>query len=275
LVLFYEELYTKEDLFPHIETNEQLLAEVCQNNTRPPIPNNCPLSFKELIQGCWNSDPIKRPSMMDVLNKLKDILIDVAIDEAPGRIFWKSHFLFRRSVDWTTFSIQYSKYLEIPKDSVEFKCMRLFLNLPPHQTTGEITLLNFGNFLRWFGPSDTKSKFMENMKNIILRREFHLRVDKETSESLLAQKPVGTYILRFSSEPGSFGLSCVKNLGSILHFRINYIPNVGYSFGGKTFISLDNFVEEIKKSYTLTEGLASESDLLATAQSDGYVSKVI
>lgn len=102
-----------------------------------------------------------------------------------------------------------------------------------------------------------------------LLRGFHLKASKNDSEKLLANKPVGTYLLRLSSEvcscvtvvvvvvvvlcavswifhvwcdaqPGSYGMSCVSvkaGTPTVLHFRIKYTPLQGFEFDNTGMVS--------------------------------------
>jgi hypothetical protein len=56
------ELYTRDQLFPDIETEQQLVEQVANQRLRPPIPASCPTSLKNLMQQCWEHDPRKRVS---------------------------------------------------------------------------------------------------------------------------------------------------------------------------------------------------------------------
>ncbi|POG74042.1 kinase-like domain-containing protein [Rhizophagus irregularis DAOM 181602=DAOM 197198] len=51
-----------------------LVSKICYDGLLPPIIANAPKDYIELIQKCWNSDPIKRPKAADINKKLYDIL---------------------------------------------------------------------------------------------------------------------------------------------------------------------------------------------------------
>src|ERR1043165_3198533 len=44
---------------------ELIMIEICKN-FRPPIINSTPNGYTDLMQECWNSDPDKRPSTIDI-----------------------------------------------------------------------------------------------------------------------------------------------------------------------------------------------------------------
>jgi len=49
-----------------------LIIKICKN-FRPPIIKNTPKGYNELMQECWDSDPNKRPTTSDILEKLINI----------------------------------------------------------------------------------------------------------------------------------------------------------------------------------------------------------
>lgn len=107
-----------------------------------------------------------------------------------------------------------------------------------------------------------------------ISRGFHLHATKGDSEKLLASKPPGTFLTRFSSEPGSFGLSCVVSeefVTKVLHFRIKYTPGLGYEFDEKLFLTFDEFVEEVRGRYGLTTVLPASD--FGNNNSAAYVDK--
>src|SRR6266542_2647442 len=52
----------------------ELVIKICKN-FRPPIINNTPKGYTELMQECWDSNPNKRPTSLDITKKLSDILL--------------------------------------------------------------------------------------------------------------------------------------------------------------------------------------------------------
>ena len=50
----------------------KLIVKIC-DNFRPPIIKNTPKGYIELMQECWNSDPNKRPTTFNILEKLINI----------------------------------------------------------------------------------------------------------------------------------------------------------------------------------------------------------
>ena len=50
----------------------ELIIKICKN-FRPPIIKDVPKGYTKLMQECWNSDPNKRPTAIDIHDKLDDI----------------------------------------------------------------------------------------------------------------------------------------------------------------------------------------------------------
>ena len=49
-----------------------LVIKIC-DNFRPPIIENIPKGYIELMQKCWDSDPNKRPATIDIFETLKNV----------------------------------------------------------------------------------------------------------------------------------------------------------------------------------------------------------
>jgi serine/threonine protein kinase len=52
--------------------NIELIIEIC-DGLRPPIVTNAPEGYIDLMKECWNSDPEKRPTAVEVLEKFNGI----------------------------------------------------------------------------------------------------------------------------------------------------------------------------------------------------------
>jgi hypothetical protein len=50
----------------------EVLVKV-ENGYRHPQPADCPDELYELMNTCWHSDPLDRPSFKEILDKLTDI----------------------------------------------------------------------------------------------------------------------------------------------------------------------------------------------------------
>ncbi len=66
------ELITGRIPFWDQNDNIEFTIKICEN-FRPPINKNTPKGYNELMQKCWDSDPNKRPTTFDILEKLINI----------------------------------------------------------------------------------------------------------------------------------------------------------------------------------------------------------
>ncbi len=53
---------------------KQFTEAVAHRNYRPPIPSNCPPSWKGLIEQCWQPNANQRPSFLQILKELDRLL---------------------------------------------------------------------------------------------------------------------------------------------------------------------------------------------------------
>lgn len=96
------------------------------------------------------------------------------------------------------------------------------------------------------------------MQNLLTKRWFHGDITLNESQTRLAGTDPGSYLIRFSSNPGQYALSkMIENHNKervIVHIRISHSPGGKYSFvlDGKVY-EYDN-LEELVKSPVL--GLA-------------------
>jgi len=51
----------------------QVAMGVYQKNLRPPIPERCPPTYVSLMQSCWDANPSRRPSFIEVINVLRSV----------------------------------------------------------------------------------------------------------------------------------------------------------------------------------------------------------
>jgi len=54
------------------EENLHLVVSKIQNGVRPPIPNEIPQQWKDVIKDCYSADPKERPSILHIISKLSD-----------------------------------------------------------------------------------------------------------------------------------------------------------------------------------------------------------
>eukprot|EP01102_Stenamoeba_stenopodia_P020040 TRINITY_DN768_c0_g1_i1.p1 TRINITY_DN768_c0_g1~~TRINITY_DN768_c0_g1_i1.p1 ORF type:complete len:918 (-),score=161.17 TRINITY_DN768_c0_g1_i1:30-2558(-) len=50
--------------------SSEIMFKVINENLRPPLPGDCPLSLAQLIYDCWDSSPDRRPSFTEIVARL-------------------------------------------------------------------------------------------------------------------------------------------------------------------------------------------------------------
>eukprot|EP01087_Luapelamoeba_hula_P005494 TRINITY_DN1555_c0_g1_i2.p1 TRINITY_DN1555_c0_g1~~TRINITY_DN1555_c0_g1_i2.p1 ORF type:complete len:791 (-),score=155.72 TRINITY_DN1555_c0_g1_i2:21-2393(-) len=260
------EIYTRQDPFSHHSDYDEFLKAVCRIHERPPIPENCPTELKALMEDCWHPLPESRPDFTQVCDRLDNVIVDAAILDTHGRQFWKTFFLKNHSVPWESFVRTFYGWLNIalpPVYSVEtagsaadpptqppphalmpvtdediFYCvLRTLVESERKRPAGEQLEVNiewFGNLLNWFGPVGLNSRdgftILNRMRFLCSHEWFHGNIDAHEAEIKLAQKPAGTYLVRFSTNtdyPGAFTITRVTFTGGPTNVRIKQLPNYG------------------------------------------------
>lgn len=74
------ELVTGEVPFQDM-TPVQVAYAVVNKNARPPIPEDCPMALRHLMEHCWNSNPERRPNFYQIVQTLDDL--DNPLSEEP------------------------------------------------------------------------------------------------------------------------------------------------------------------------------------------------
>jgi len=92
-----------------------------------------------------------------------------------------------------------------------------------------VSIEDFGNILKWFGPLQKDSvgnNFLSNMQTLFTKKWFHGDISVTEAQTRLAESESGTFLIRFSSNPGSYALSkVIENSSkekSIVHIRITH-----------------------------------------------------
>ncbi|POG58020.1 kinase-like domain-containing protein [Rhizophagus irregularis DAOM 181602=DAOM 197198] len=74
---------------PFIKKHDYDLAIKIINGMRPKIIPGTPLEYKELMEQCWDANPMKRPDIGTLLNKFRDLLRVYTQNENEQRIISK------------------------------------------------------------------------------------------------------------------------------------------------------------------------------------------
>lgn len=220
-----------------IECFEQLIEEICDKGTREIIPASCPLPVKQLITASWQDNPSNRPNFLQIIHQFDQCILEVAIEDKYARKFWKQYFSpnhsLKTEVPWASFLQVLANHLKINPNEKILQGLKMLL--VKHNNC--VTIEGFGNILKWFGPlqkDDSGNNFLSNMQTLFTKKWFHGDISVTEAQTRLTESEPGTFLIRFSSNPGSYALSkVIQNSGkekSIVHIRITHRPDGKYCF---------------------------------------------
>lgn len=276
------ELVTCETPYPDINDLKEVYDEIVVNGKRPPIPENCPIKLAQLMEQCWHPDPHTRPSFASILQShvLDEVIIDEVISKHNdvARTFWKAKIAkvedvagrIRKiekclSVPWGVFLKKLASFCGLCQDvkeikhKVKIRALRLLLVA---NKMGEVTIERFAEILEWFGPFTANGKpFLTNIKNITRLPGFFGDdyKDQGALANLMAGKEVGSYMVRFSSQVGSYTITSMAVKGAMLNQRIDRTPDgkfvVKVSGVSHFFTTIEEIIEKFKSTWHLKEPL--------------------
>jgi Protein kinase domain/SH2 domain len=248
---------------------------------RVPIPNESALG--RLLRASWASSPLARCSSDTFVSKFDEAAAEYVIgthdadalkfwlalvgrsrtasgDSGPAFVWWED-FQFELQKSWC------ARDVDVPV--AVWQALRALSEMPcavpsllQRQPEKSVSIQKFSELLKWFGPLDS---LVERVGKVVVGPSsngndvcgFHARLSKEEADEMLMDltKPLGSFVLRFSSEPGSFGLSCSSESShagrKVLHFRVAF-DRRSYSFDGREYASLSDFVEAVRVPFNLT-----------------------
>jgi len=255
------EIYSLEEPFKEYSDWDEFFEAVCIDGDRPAIDDNCPTSLKELTEACWHKDRKQRPSFQQIVLKLDEVLVDVAITDPPGRTFWKKYFLepkqeLQDKVSWRDFTRALSRSTKI-KDKTRFNPLKeLLVN-----DKSEVTIQQFNNNIIWFGEffkAEVAKDYIAEITEIVKQPWFHGDIDKGTAESRLDFRKVGTFLVRLSTTMPQYPytISMIKKVHKRIKRTQKADGTVQFSIatnkkGVKTFDSLITLIQGCSKDLHL------------------------
>jgi hypothetical protein len=51
----------------------QIIVGVSKEDLRPPIGDDCPFPYAQLMRDCWDENPVKRPTFAEILQRLEQM----------------------------------------------------------------------------------------------------------------------------------------------------------------------------------------------------------
>lgn len=86
------QILSRQELFPQFDNLDVFIKAICHDKLRPIIPADCPQSLRDLIVACWQENPDWRPDFSQIVAALNIIIVDCAIHDEGGALFWKQSF---------------------------------------------------------------------------------------------------------------------------------------------------------------------------------------
>jgi len=151
---------------------------------------------------------------------------------------WKQYFSpnhsLKTEVSWNEFLRVLTQHLSMPPTTKVFVALKSIL-VKDHRDV--VSIEEFGNILKWFGSLEKDSKgdnFLQTIQVLLTKKWFHGDISLPEAQTRLTGAEPGTFLIRFSSKPGSFALSrMIENSNKervIVHIRITHKPGGKYSF---------------------------------------------
>jgi serine/threonine protein kinase len=271
------ELFTKKEPFEGKYADvADLTNAVVNREQRPEVPADMPDKLRALIEQCWAQAPAKRPSFVDVCKAttLDDVVIDVHIS-APNQLardMWRSKFGAKFAVSFRELVRQLCATLEVdPKTvaprSLRSDCLAAVLDVELNQQAGrddddndvvdEVTLESFGRMLEWFGPIEKGSSLFAAIDEVLQLPGFFGDIATAAAEAALkADGKKGTYLIRFSSTPGSYAITLINKKGALEHYRIAHTPGQPYKMANMSFPSLSTLIKTTREDLYLKKALS-------------------
>jgi len=238
------EMYTGLDPFDHHDDIEVFIHAICVNKERPPL-NDVPPCVALIISDCWKDDAKQRPRFESLIQRVRDAVVDVTIDDKLGANMWKTNYSGMHDVMWEKFVLDFYKTAGEPiarerESDPKYKCLK---NIITHESTGNTILVSverFGLFLKWFGPLGPNC--LAGMAQTMSQPWFHGDIAKTQTDALLnGNEKRGLYIVRLSTTnpvDAPYTISKYTKAG-VEHLRVSRLKggSVGYftqvKIGGK------------------------------------------
>eukprot|EP00008_Paramoeba_atlantica_P015657 CAMPEP_0201476460 /NCGR_PEP_ID=MMETSP0151_2-20130828/1659_1 /ASSEMBLY_ACC=CAM_ASM_000257 /TAXON_ID=200890 /ORGANISM="Paramoeba atlantica, Strain 621/1 / CCAP 1560/9" /LENGTH=317 /DNA_ID=CAMNT_0047856823 /DNA_START=38 /DNA_END=988 /DNA_ORIENTATION=- len=87
---------------PHRGVSREKIVEIVTVDKKPPKYPSTVIegsSLHQLFDSCFRPDPKDRPSFEQLVKEFPSVLVDLAIDDTDGRVFWKENFIVEGIVE--------------------------------------------------------------------------------------------------------------------------------------------------------------------------------
>lgn len=262
---------TRKDVFLEYWVGGSLkinfLEDVLESNLRPDLPSDpakCPKSLKSLLEKCWDADPAKRLSMVQVLDEFeKHVLLDCAIPDSIGAHAWvqltsKSAGGLQRDVPWDTMERVLLNHENVPALFQEvfprLAVYKMFRDQWSPFGDEVVSLPHFGATMGFF-PAAQKlgdGTWITHLVNTCRNKWFWGYSSRFEVEHYLRNTASGTFVIRCANA-SSFRLT-IKVGNDLRHFKIKHKYGA-IQFGvkgiaeleGELFLSLKDLADAVAK----------------------------
>jgi len=265
------ELDEREHAWSDAQFSIEIFKRV-KEGQRPPVnPNSL---FKDMIPSCWDQSPAKRPEFRAIFDTLTNLYNEVK-EKAPALFVPKLDssktaeenilqvFGNENEASWPDFENTLAKVFNSRPERVNTLKHILATQNP---TTGkfQVSKEQWKNFLQWFNPLRVDDGYDANSKNkgesgvgysfeeiyeICSQPWFFGFIPVEICTDILNKRPFGTYMLRFSRNPGYYTLS-VSTSTKVAHWRISCEKGGGttltFKCGTNSFKNLSELFEHFQ-----------------------------
>jgi hypothetical protein len=168
------EIITRDEPFAEYNSFDKFKEAVCTRHERPKIPDELipgssvktPQSAKNLLQSLWHRDQTQRASFTSILVSLNEVILDYAIRDPVGKLFWKDNWVSKKDssitfeLPWEEFKTAFVKFVGLqdshPLKLLYIRCLQAVLAESSKDKSDIVTLERFGQVLDWFGTLEDK-----------------------------------------------------------------------------------------------------------------------
>lgn len=204
------EIFMRKEPYGEYRTIQELRDAVCKNK-RPQINTKViPEVMATLIRNCWEQEPYLRPTFVEIIDRLKNCLIEIELVECPlMQQMWKKHFIGETQVPSKMFNHFLCQYFHIPYEQniQSFKCLDALLTTERKKgsdSTPQVNIQRLGLLLSWFGPMtgcawQPDVSLLDRVVAILRHGWFFGDIEREEAESILLEKnQKGSFLVRLN-----------------------------------------------------------------------------